>query len=163
MKKGSSVLGAKGAEKSISLAKKERSWEDEWEDEIERKGTNEMIASVIREDEEVEDDEEERESIRVEDEESEIEVGSLQEVKNLILHQLVISYNLSKVTQHVVDRVLNHLSREEKMERSLKKVEEVLLDVSDRVGEGSSTLLKVGIVLTLILQVLIFVLLILRH
>ena len=162
MKKGSGVLGAKGVEKSTSLVKK-KSWEDEWEDEIERKGTNEMIASVIREDEEVEDDEEERESIRVEDEESEIEVGSLQEVKNLILHQLVISYNLSKVTQHVVDRVLNHLSREEKMEKSLKKVEEVLLDVSDRVGEGSSTLLKVGIVLTLILQVLIFVLLILRH
>lgn len=162
MKKGSGVLGAKGVEKSTSLVKK-KSWEDEWEDEIERKGTNEMIASVIREDEEVEDDEEERESIRVEDEESEIEVGSLQEVKNLILHQLVISYNLSKVTQHVVDRVLNHLSREEKMERSLRKVEEVLLDVSDRVGEGSSTLLKVGIVLTLILQVLIFVLLILRH
>jgi len=162
VKKGSGVLGAKGVEKSTSLVKK-KSWEDEWEDEIERKGTNEMIASVIREDEEVEDDEEERESIRVEDEESEIEVGSLQEVKNLILHQLVISYNLSKVTQHVVDRVLNHLSREEKMERSLRKVEEVLLDVSDRVGEGSSTLLKVGIVLTLILQVLIFVLLILRH
>jgi len=163
VKKGSGVLGAKGVEKSTSLVKKKKSWEDEWEEEIERKGTSEMIASVIREDDEDEEGEEERESIRVEDEESEVEVENLQEVKNLILHQLVISYNLSKVTQHVVDKVLNHLSKEEKMEKSLKKVEEMLLNVSDRVGEESSKLLKVGILLTLILQVLIFVLLILKR
>ena len=156
MKKSPSPQGTrsfeKGSvfEKGSAAVKKGRSLEDEWEEELERRGANEMIASVIRDDDEELDDE--RESIKVEDEESEVEIESLQEVKNLILHQLVISYNLSKVTQHVVDRVLNHLSREEKMEKSLRKIEEVLLDLSSRVEDRGSNLLKIGTIVTLILK-----------
>lgn len=141
-----------------SRKRRKRTWEDEI---VEERG--DMVTSVYSDNEE--DDEEERKATPSgieEDAEDEIEISSLQEIKNLIIHQLVISYNLSKVTQHIVDKVLNHFSREEEMSKKLAKIEGNVLEVLDAVEGEKSGWVKWAVVANLVLQVIILILLLLK-
>lgn len=138
--------------------------EDFWKDDLdggEDRDYDKKVASVF-----VDGDEDSEKGGRViVESEDEVDIGNiqeLQEIKNLIIHQLVISYNLSKVTQYIVDRVLNHLNIEERMEKRLKKIEENVLAMTDSVGGKESGVSKFLIYLVLFFQVIIIVLMLLR-
>ena len=138
--------------------RRKRTWEDEI---VEERG--DVMASVYSDGEEDDEDEGRVAPSGIEEDvEDEVEIGSLQEIKNLIIHQLVISYNLSKVTQHIVDKVLNHFSREEEMGKKLAKIEGNVLEVLDAVEGEKSGWVKWAVVANLVLQVIILILLLLK-
>lgn len=90
------------------------------------------------------------------------QITNFEEVKEFIIHQLVVSYNLYKITKEIVDRVLAHVNVENEILNKLEFLQkELLKNEKEKEKEQSSWttwLLSAILILQAITLLLLFLL-----